>query len=756
MSGTVFNMVNYTLESLLSAIGLGQIALPEIQRPFVWSNAKVRDLFDSLYRGYPVGYLLFWQTSGATSAKPIGAGPKQLPPGHLVVDGQQRLTALYAVMKAVEVFREDYDKERIELSFSPLDGKFEVADAATRRDPRFIADISKLWAKDTNLFDVAATYLDNLKTARLAQDMELTGEEISRVQSAIQSLANLPQFPFTALVLFPEIDEEQVAEVFVRINSQGKPLNQSDFILTLMSVFWDEGRADLERFCRSAVDKSEKGPNPRNVFIDPLPDQLLRVAIGVGFRRARLRHVYSLLRGKDLDTGEFSAPQRVKQFGTLKTAQSEVLNLQDWHDFLAILPTAGVRSGNHVSSQNTLLMAYTLFLIGRNHYNASPFELKRAIAQWFFMSGLTGRYTGGAVESAMEKDLASLRSVTDAKAFVRWLDTNIELELTPDYWSITLPNRLRTSAARGPALFAYYAALSILDARVLFSKKKVGDVLAMSEKAKRSIAERHHLFPRAFLEKVVGIKSLQEINRIANIAIMEWDDNAMIADAPPKEYLPKVAARFTGQELANFYYWHALPSNWIDLDYASFLTERERLIAKVIKDAFYSIAGEKKGTHTEKALTLGDLLAAGESGKVEYKSTLRRNLATGQADPKIENSALKTIAGFMNGEGGVLLIGVDDNRMVLGIEADGFADEDKMTLHLGNLIKARLGQANIMYVDSRYESADNRKVLVVTTRPASKPVFLSDGSTEKFYVRTMASTTELMGSDAQHFIQERF
>ncbi len=754
MSGTVFNMVNYTLASLLNAIELGQIGLPEIQRPFVWSNSKVRDLFDSLYRGYPVGYLLFWQTSAENVSRSIGTETKQLPPGLLVVDGQQRLTGLYAVTRSVEIIREDYQKEKIELSFSPLDGTFEVADAATKRDPRFIADISKLWAKGTSLFDVAAKYIDSLRAAREANGDELSSSDVKKVQSAIQTVANLPQYPFTALVLFPEINEEQVAEVFVRINSQGKALNQSDFILTLMSVFWEDGRADLEAFCRAAVDPSVKGANPRNAFIDPLPDQLLRVSVAVGFRRGRLRYVYSLLRGKDLETGVFSPTQREKQFDTLKVAQSQVLDLQAWHDFLAILPTAGIRSKEQISSQNALMMSYTLYLIGRNHYEASSFQLKRAIAQWFFMSSLTGRYTGGAVESAMERDLASLRNVGDATAFLDWIRANVELELTSDYWAITLPNRLKTSAARGPALFAYYASLAILGARVLFSEKKVSDVLAGQVKAKRSIAERHHLFPKGYLAKL-GISSVQQINRIANIAIMEWDDNAAASDAAPTEYAPKFTSRFNGKELADMYYFHALPPNWPELNYEEFLAERERLMAKVIKDAFSALSGDSSSV-VDESMSLSDLLIAGESGRLEYKSTLRRNLRTDEFDAKVEHSVLKTLAGFMNAKGGSLLIGVDDNGKVLGIAKDGFPNEDKMILYLTDRIRERLGKSNTLFVDSRFDGNDIGRVMVITVRPATKPVFLTDGNAHRFYVRTMASTTELMGSDAQHYIDSRF
>src|SRR5690606_28866738 len=127
-------------------------------------------------------------------------------------------------------------------------------------------------------------------------------------------------FPFTTLSLASTISEEQVSEVFVRINSEGKKLNQADFILTLMSVFWDEGRRELEEFCRNAR-KPAKGPSPFNHFIQPDPDQLLRVGVGLGFRRARLQYVYSILRGKDLETEQFSEARREAQFDILKHAQ---------------------------------------------------------------------------------------------------------------------------------------------------------------------------------------------------------------------------------------------------------------------------------------------------------------------------------------------------------------------------------------------------------------------------------------------------
>src|SRR5690606_12822918 len=213
-----------------------------------------------------------------------------------------------------------------------------------------------------------------------------------------------------ALELARNITEEQVAEVFVRINSKGKSLNQSDFILTLMSVFWDEGRRELEEFCRKARVPSQGAASPYNHYILPEPDQLLRVSIALGFKRARLHYVYSILRGKDLESGTFSDRRREEQFKILQEAQAATLDLTSWHEFFLAIRAAGYPGGRLISSKNNLLYTYAFFLIGRNEYGVPPKELRRVIARWFFMCCLTGRYTGSP-ESTMEFDLARLREM---------------------------------------------------------------------------------------------------------------------------------------------------------------------------------------------------------------------------------------------------------------------------------------------------------------------------------------------------------
>lgn len=576
---TLFKDVKYNLQGLINNIDMGTIGLPDIQRPFVWPDTKVRQLFDSLYKGYPVGYLLFWENANINGIKSIGTEKKQRAAQLLIVDGQQRLTSLYAVIKGQEVIRENYTKTKIVIAFNPLEEKFEVPDAAIRRDPRYFQNISEVWKADADIFEITDEYIENLRKSR-----ELSTDEVKTVRRNFNNLKNLETYPFSVLELSQEIDEEQVADVFVRINSQGKTLNQADFILTLMSVFWDEGRTNLEEFCREARTPSTTKATPFNYIIVPKPDQMLRAAVGLAFRRARLQYIYSILRGKDLETGSFSEERRDQQFEKLKVSQAEALDITNWHEFLKAIKQAGYINESFISSNNNILYSYVFFLIGRIDFKVDLFLLKKLIARWFFMCSITGRYTGSP-ETAMEMDLAKLRSVNTADEFLQTINEIIDSQLTKDFWEVTLPMDLATSSFRSPSLFAYYASLNIHDAYGLFSKLKVNELLQAGLRANKSALERHHLFPKAWLMRN-GITEQRDYNQIANFALVEWSDNIAISDKEPKVYLPFYGERFSATDLERMKYWHALPQNWQELEYKEFLTERRKKIASVVEDAF--------------------------------------------------------------------------------------------------------------------------------------------------------------------------
>lgn len=749
MSNTVFKKVDYDLGGLVKDIALGRIGLPDIQRPFVWKNAKVRDLFDSMYKGYPVGYLLFWENGLADNSRTIGTDQKQIPPQLVIVDGQQRLTSLYAVVKGVPVLRENYVSEHIRIAFNPLEGKFEVTDAAIQRDKAYIPDISRLWAGDAKITRIIRNYLEDIKSIR-----GITEDEESAVEDAILKLQGLLSFPLTALQLAVNISEEDVSDVFVRINSKGTPLNQADFILTLMSVFWDDGRADLERFCRESRKPSKSGPSPFNYFIEPSPDQLLRVNVGVAFKRARLKYVYSILRGKDLETEQFSDERRVEQFDILKKAQERTLNLQHWHDFMNCIRLAGFRSGKMISSQNNLLFSYMLYLIGRTEYAVDEFRLRKVITQWFFMSAVTGRFTGSP-ESAMEFDLARFRDVTEAEQFVSRLQHVCDITLTNDFWDVTLPNDLATSSPRSPSLFGYNAALVLLDARALFSNAKMADMLDPGIQANRSSIERHHLFPKGYLSKL-NISGTRETNQIANYAYVEWADNMKISDQAPADYMPQLKERFSEAELAGMYLYHALPENWEQMDYRAFLEKRREMMAQIIREGYQTLTAKPESEVAPEEFDLTAVIGNGESEAVEFKSTLRINMHTGEPDKRMELSALKTLAGLLNTNGGTLIVGVSDAGTPVGIEADKFPNEDKMSLHLVNIVKARMGPQAMTAMHVHFEDYDGGRVLVIRCPRSPAPVFVKGGEIERFYVRTGPSTTELTASQTQGYIQQRF
>lgn len=535
-----------------------------------------------MYRGFPVGYLLFWENGTISGTRHIGLGEKQrTDPSRLIVDGQQRLTSLYAVFRGREVLDADYRNRHIEISFRPRDGKFDVADAAIRRDPEWIANISDLWASGKSSRRLVNDFID-----QLAAKTELTEDEEELIAHNLDRLFDLQKYPFTALEIAPTVDEEQVADIFVRINSEGVSLNQADFILTLLSVFWDAGRAELEQFCRTSRHAPTPGAkaSPFNHFIQPDPDQLLRVAVAVGFGRGRLKSVYQILRGKDPETGEFLAMRREEQFHILKEAQARVLDLTNWHQFLSALIGAGFRSGEMVSSQNALLFSYAFYLLGKVRFKVPEHILQKAIGRWFFASTLTGRYTSSP-ETVMDGDLARFRSVPDAEGFLRVLDDILANELPNDFWTITLPTSLDSSSARNPALFAYVAAQNKLGAPVLFSHKSISDLIDPALKTKKKALERHHLFPRAWLERQ-GVEDRRIINQMANYALLEWPDNLDISDAPPPEYVPAVRERFSASEWNSMCAAHALPQGWEQMDYQEFLVERRGLMAGVIRRGF--------------------------------------------------------------------------------------------------------------------------------------------------------------------------
>jgi len=623
MSTQRFSHTQYPVNALIEQIDSGDLRLPDLQRPFVWKRSKVRDLFDSLYRGYPAGYFLLWSTQAPVDSHSVATSSGSSSGLKMIVDGQQRLTSLYAVMKGRPVINEDNDEQIIRISFNPLTEEFAVADAARENDPEWLTSISEIWTSAAGEYAFISSFITDLSATR-----EVSATEQQKIGESLGHLGALKNFQFSALELSSDLDIDEVAEVFQRINSTGIPLNSADFILTIMSVHVKEARHQLEDFARAAKQPSTSGPSPYNHFLSPSPDQLLRVAVGLGLDRGVLQNAYQSLRGRDPKTKVVSVATREENFSKLLTAQEHVLNLTNWHDYMVCVKRAGYRSGDMLTSTNNFLYCYLVYLKGRVEYGVGSNELREAVARWFFMSSLTGRYTGSP-ETILESDLRRFSEAESADDFVAIIDHVIETQLTADFWTVTLPDLLDSSGNYSPYLFAYYASLNLLDAKALFSKMKINDLFDPGLKQTKHPVERHHLFPKAYLSSI-GIVGTTRTNQMANFAFVEWADNIAISDKKPAEYFPEYLDQLAPTDREQAAFWHALPPGWENMEYFDFLRERRKRMADVVRVAFKHLQSggdvETKPGSTASLPTVSDLLRHMETQRVEFKKSARVSL----------------------------------------------------------------------------------------------------------------------------------
>jgi len=678
----------------------------------------------------------------------------------VIVDGQQRLTSAYAVIKAMPVVTKDFETTRIRIAFQPKTEEFEVANTATDKDPEWLSDVSTIWNHDGGAFAFTLKFIEELKKYR---DLDSDGEK--RIAENLGRLENIKSYLFTAIQLSHEMEVEEVSNIFVRVNSKGTRLSQADFILTLRSVYWEDGRKALEQFCREAKLPAQIDASPFNYFIQPSPDQLLRVAVGLGLRRGRLSATYQVLRGKDPDTGQFSDEAREKQFGLLRSAQEDVTDLTNWHEFLKSLRQAGYRSSSMVTSDNNILYSYLAYLIGRRDHDLTHLKLRELISKWFFMSALTGRYTG-TPETQVEADIRRLADASTGEEFEDVIETAIGTNLTTDFWNVTLPDLLSTSSGYSPYLFAYYASLNLLNARALFSNLPVSELMDPALKAKKQALERHHMFPRAYLEEI-GITTVARVNQIANYALLEWPQNSQIGASPPAEYFGQFFEEWVDPaDAEKVRFWHALPEGWEQMDYNKFLEKRRRLIAKVIKAGFDKLvtgAGPFVGKEPAVAVlpSVRDLINAQEGGNVEFKSSARYSVKPDIPEKVIHDGIVKTVAAFMNSEGGSLLIGVADDARVLGIDRDlqvKSHNEDQHSVWLMTLLKERLGVVNAALTTTiRFETEADKRICILDIQPSPRPVYAKTSKSDAvFFVRLGASTRQLPLEEVHDYIQSRW
>ena len=585
----IYKNTTLTVGHLINKIETGELGLPELQRPFVWKDTKVRDLFDSMMRGYPIGYLMLWECPDTDKNRTIGTGTHSYEsPKEVIIDGQQRLTSLFAVMKGRKVLNSKYDERTIVISYCPLKNKFEVGTSATKKDPEWVYDISQLYlAPSSRRF--TNNFIDSLQAAREAKGEVLSDEEQDIIDENFTAVENLTKFTMPVFDIDANGDEEDVAEIFVRVNSGGVELKQNDFILTLLSLYWDEGRRQIEQFSMDSTKPPIAGKTTSyNLVTGVYAQDLIRVVMAYGFDRARLKYGYKLLRGADFDhKGAVDLSLRDQRFNTLKSKLPDVLDIHSWHEFLKAVMNAGYLNDDIILSHNSIFYSYAMYLIAKHRFNASENENLHLTSLWFFYACLVSLYTGS-FESLVENHLNAIKELTSLDEYRDFILSRVGERLTNDYFDITLlgSEGLAVSGRGNNAWNAYVAALNILDAKILFSKTSllVSKLFEPGTDGKRKSLEKHHLFPKAYL-KSKGYNDAR-INQMANYAFIDWKDNADILDDAPSVYYPVVCNGRTEEDIRRMEEENALPHGWEHMDYDEFLIERRKLMSAIIKKAY--------------------------------------------------------------------------------------------------------------------------------------------------------------------------
>ena len=592
-----YSVNQHLIETLLSWVNSGEIAIPEIQRPFVWDSSKVRDLMDSLYQGYPIGYVIAWRSPNIRLKDGSLSDGKKI-----LIDGQQRITALTAAVLGEYVINKTYQKVKIKIAFNPITEKFEVQNPAILKDKTWLPDISEAMNGSIGILKLVRRYLE------LNDDVN---EDL--IEKTFTNLVNIPKKQVGLIELAPNLEIDEVTEIFIRINSKGVVLSQADFAMSKIASNIDYNghtlRKAIDYFCHLAkapeffkhiIDndtkfastdyfkKMEWLKSENDDLYEPQYTDLIRVAFTSQFNRGRIADLVSLLSGRNFETRTYEESIAEQSFNSLKIGVMNVINETNFKRFLMIIKSAGFVSPKLIRSQNALNSAYIVYLklkeLGVNSVN-----IERYVKRWLVFSILTGRYSGSP-ESIFDYDIKQMAN----KPFAEYLKEKEESELSDAFWSSALPLSFDTSVASSPYFHVFLAAQVKANDKGFLSKDvTVGDLIKLK-------GDIHHLFPKDYLKKN-GLERGQ-YNQIANYVYMQSEINIKVGNKPPKEYLDKVRNQLDDNKLISGLTSHdnllsnlsanCIPEDIMNMDisdYSSFLEKRRSLMAQKIKAYYFSL-----------------------------------------------------------------------------------------------------------------------------------------------------------------------
>lgn len=595
-----YSVNNYTVDTLLASIKSGEIAIPEMQRPFVWDSSQVRDLMDSLYKGFPVGYIIVWQNPKVKLKDGTTATGKKV-----LIDGQQRITALAAAIVGQEVLDNHYKWRRIAIAFNPIDESFEVANSANQRSSKWIPDIAKVFEPAFDSFSFVMEY---------CQKNEIPSQ-MSQINNVINKLRAMQNNSLGVITLAEDLDIDSVTEIFIRINSKGVVLSQADFAMSKISSneVYDGNitRKTIDYFCHllespedlKEIKKNDAAFADRPEFdaikwaankVSPIYKtsytDILRVAFTYKFKRGKLADLVSLLSGRDFETREFKIEIEENSFRQLHDAVLQAVNQTNYERYLMIVRSAGIVRKSLIRSQNVLNFGYALYLALRERKIDSN-QIEKIVRRWIALSILTGRYSGSP-ESSFDYDIKRFFAAEDPMEYLTITEAG---ELSDAFWTVNLVQRLNTSVASSP-YFNMFLVAQVKNHDKGFLSAQI-DVESMLENR----GDIHHLFPKKYLTKH-GVPQAQ-YNQIANYVFLQQEINIKISDDAPKIYMDAVLNQCSTKQpvyggivdveiLRQNLEQNCIPEGFERMeieDYPEFLVKRREIMAKKIRNYYESL-----------------------------------------------------------------------------------------------------------------------------------------------------------------------
>ena len=535
-----YKITQYSVSSILGYVENSQIAIPEIQRPFVWKGEEVRALIDSLYEGYPIGYLIVWQNSQVRVRNFGKGGTKKI-----LIDGQQRVTALMAALLGKEVLDEQYQSHRIRIAFNPLAGKgeerFAVCDTKHEEDSRWIPDISIFFRRDFSFRQFEKEY----KEANPDEDFTLLEESVDTLKEIVKHQVGVIELSFL-------LDIDVVSEIFIRINLQGKPLNQEDFVMSKISVNEQYGgdyiRNCIDYFCHLLREpsfyqvlqqneteffNSEYGKaltwcqNEEQSLYIPSYADVLKVVLISYFGKTRIGDLVHLLSGRDGEKKIFSKKEISKNvseeaFEKLGAGVKAFVCEENFQGFQKALKKAGYSCSRLLYSQSVLNYCYAMYLL-MYRQGIGEKERESLLSKWITMAMITGHYQSGG-ESTVQKDYANAQE----EGFASYLAQIEELKLTDEFYNNILSEKFTSTTARTAPFLAYVATQCARGVHSLYSDVTI-------EELYKNKTESYQILPKAYLAKC-GYKTREIYGQVANLTYISKETKDIIRKKSPVDY----------------------------------------------------------------------------------------------------------------------------------------------------------------------------------------------------------------------------